>query len=137
MIRRRIHRWLPMALLLGASAGCGEVYLSYTSGDYCPTDPPPAIVVRFVSAIDLHPVAVVAAGTLFDGRYGEPMALESRRPPGTGRTFSLAGGFGRTGIYDVDVQSGSGERFRWQRVQVDGDVCGPFTVVLQAPVQQP
>lgn len=132
--RLRFAATLALPLLLGA---CGEVFLSYTSGSTCPPDPDPAVVVRFVSAFDARPVAVVAAGTTFDGVRAETMAREDRRYAGTDRTFSLAGGFGRAGIYDVDVQTSSGERFVWRRIEVPGDYCGPFTVFLQAPVREP
>ena len=92
------------------------------------------MVVEFVSRGDRRPVAVVATGSLRDGPFSERMRPADQRFGGTGRTFTLAGGFGREGFYDVRVETGAGERFAWDRIRVVGDRCGPFTVVLQAEV---
>jgi len=121
-----------MALLVGASmAGCGDVRIAY--GDYhCPRDPPPAIVVEFVAAADGTPVAVGASGTLRDGGFFQQMTPASSRFAGPGRTYALAGGHDREGIYDVRVETSRGEIHEWSRIRVVADRCGPFTVVLQA-----
>ncbi len=113
-------------------AGCGDVRIAY--GDYhCPADAP-AVIVEFVARDDDVPVAVPATGTLRDGAYVEQMRPHSHRFAGPGRAFALAGGFGRAGIYDIQVETGSGEVLEWSRVRVSADRCGPFTVVLQARV---
>ena len=121
------------ALLAGAALyGCGDVRI--TVGDYhCPDGAPPAIVVEFVAAADGAPVAVEAGGTLRDGPYIEQMVPSSgSRYAGPGRTFALAGGYDREGIYDVRVETSLGEVQEWTRIRVQADRCGPFTVVLQA-----
>lgn len=120
------------ALLAGfAAAGCGDVRISY--GNYhCPDDPP-GVVVEFVSRGDRRPVAVAATGVLRDGAFVEQMQATGFLA-GLGRTYALAGGYGREGVYDVRVETAAGEAFAWNRIRVAGDRCGPFTVVLQAEV---
>jgi hypothetical protein len=124
----------PLAALLTVVllSGCGEVRLTY--GDYlCPDDEPPAIVVEFVAAGDGGPVAVQASGTLRDGAYVEQMVpTSSSRHAPPDRSYGLAGGYGRSGIYDVRIETALGELQQWSNVGVQADRCGPFTVVLQA-----
>lgn len=122
------------ALLAGfAAAGCGDVRILYTN-QQCPDDPP-AVVVEFVTRSDGRAVAVSASGSLQDGSYFEQMrATGQESGSAAGRTFALAGGYGREGVYDVRVETRAGERFAWDQIRVVGDLCGPFTVTLQAPV---
>lgn len=121
------------ALLAGfAAAGCGDVHIAY--GDYhCPENPP-GVVVEFVTRGDRRPVAVAASGSLRDGAFVEQMQATGQRFAGAGRTYALAGGYRREGVYDVRVETAAGETFAWNRIRVAGDRCGPFTVVLQAEV---
>jgi hypothetical protein len=118
-------------LLAGILAGgCGEVHLAY--GDYrCPEDPP-GVVVEFVARGDGRQVAVAARGTLRDGPFVEQMRPADHRFAGAGRTYALAGGYRREGIYEVRVETAVGEVLTWSRVRVAADRCGPLTVVLQA-----
>src|SRR5690606_24099645 len=112
------------------AAGCGEVHIAY--GDYhCPDDPP-GVVVEFFARDDGRQVAVAASGTLRDGPFVEQMKPAGHRFAGAGRSYALAGGYRRQGIYDVRVETAAGEVLTWSRVRVAGDRCGPFTVVLQA-----
>jgi hypothetical protein len=121
------------ALLAGlAAASCGDVRILYTN-QQCPDDPP-AVVVEFVSAGNRRAVAVEASGSLRDGPFVEEMRASAQQPGAVGRTHALAGGFGREGVYDVRVQTRAGEAFAWDRIKVDGDFCGPLTVVLQAEI---
>jgi hypothetical protein len=140
----RLSRWsgwrrpaasLALASVVALAAGCGDDY----HDDYHGCDPYfyPAVAVRFVYAVDLQPIAVVATGTAFDGRINEEMTSPEPGYSRDGRTSVLEAGFGRPGVYDVAVLTASGERFDWIGVQVPGDACGPFTVELQAPVQHP
>ena len=125
---------LPAAVaVLLALAGCGEVRITY--GDqHCGGDPP-GVVVEFVARSDGRPVAVGATGVLTDGPYVEQMSPVEARYAGPGRSYSLAGGYGREGIYDVRVQTSAGEVLTWSRIKVAADRCGPFTVVLQAALE--
>lgn len=119
--------------LAGFLAGCGDVRITY--GDFhCPADPPAAVVVEFVARADGRPVAAGATGELRDGPYVERMSPTTLRHAAPGTTFALAGGYGREGIYDVRVETAFGEVVTWNRIRVAGDRCGPFTVVLQAPL---
>lgn len=118
---------------VAAVSGCGDVRISY--GDtHCPRDPPPAVVVEFVARGDGRPVAVGATGVLTDGPVVEQMFATNTRYAGLGRTYALAGAYDRAGIYDVRVETAFGEILNWTRIKVSSDRCGPFTVVLQAPL---
>lgn len=89
---------------------------------------------EFVARGDGRPVAVAATGTLRDGPYLEQMSPTTDRFAGHGRSYALAGGFRREGVYEVRVEIAGGEVLQWSRVRVTGDRCGPFTVVLRAEV---
>jgi hypothetical protein len=119
--------------VLGAAAlsGCGEVHLTYGARP-CPDDEPPAIIVEFVASSDGEPVAIQASGTVRDGTYVDRMVPTGSHRAAPGRTYALAGGYGREGSFDVRVETAPGEIREWSRVPVHGDRCGPFTVVLQA-----
>ena len=123
-----------LAVLLAGlvAAGCGDVRVLYTNQE-CPDDPP-AVVVEFVSGRDRRPVAVDASGSLRDGTFFEELQATGQQSAGTGRAYALAGGFGREGVYDVRVETRTGESFAWDRIRVARDFCGPLTVVLQAEV---
>jgi hypothetical protein len=89
-------------------------------------------VVEFVARGDGRQVAVDASGTLRDGPFVEQMRPAGHRFAGAGRTYALAGGYRREGIYDVRVETAAGEVLTWSSIRVAGDRCGPFTVVLRA-----
>ena len=122
---------LPLAL-----AGWGDVRISY--GDPgCPHRGQPGVVVEFFSAFDGSPVSVAVQGTLTDGAYVERMVPAGTRDALPGRTYALAGAYGRDGVYQVRVETGSGEVLGWQAVRVVSDRCGPFTVFLRGEVRMP
>jgi hypothetical protein len=119
-----------------AFSGCGDVRVTF--GDPgCGHHGQPGIVVEFFAVADGSPVAVAATGTLTDGPYVERMVPAGSRPVVPGRTYALAGAFGRDGIYDVRVETGSGEVLTWRAIRVVSDRCGPFTVYLRGEVRVP
>lgn len=130
LIRRSALAALLSGLIL---AGCGEVHLSY--GDYHCHDDRAGIVVEFFGRDSGNAVAVDATGTLRDGAFVEQMRPTGHRFAGNGRTYALAGGFDREGVYDVRIETSLGEILEWHRIRVARDWCGPFTVVLQAEVR--
>jgi hypothetical protein len=132
---RRVSAAVATASVVALAAGCGDGYDDRYGG--CDPYLYPAVAVRFVYALDLQPVAVAAVGTAFDGRNVEEMTSPEPGYSVDGRTSVLEAGFGRPGVYDVSVQTASGERFDWVGVRVAGDACGPFTVELEAPVRSP
>lgn len=132
-VTRRGALAIGMAAIVAMAAGCGgDDY-----GDYYDCNPNfhPAVAVTFYDARTSQVIVVSARGTAYDGRVVEEMTSPDPNYSIDGRTSVLEAGFGRPGIYDVSVVTGSGERFDWPGVRVSGDACGPFTVQLQAPVQ--
>ena len=97
----------------------------------------PGVVVEFFSSFDGSPVAVAAQGTLTDGPYVERMVAAGTRNALPGRTYALAGAYGRDGVYEVRVETGSGEVLFWRAVRVVSDRCGPFTVFLRGEIRNP
>lgn len=141
--RARLGRRMLLGGALGALAlltGCGPGHYYYSDGYYaydgynCPRDVQPAIVVEFVSQQNGKRVAVGATGTLSDRGYTEPMVAYDPQVAIDGRTDSLAGAFGRPGVYDVRVSTEFNEVHEWDRVVVYGDNCGPLTIILRAPI---
>ena len=133
--RLRLRLSVAVAALLPAllAAGCGEVWIRYDSG-HCGGDPRYAVVVAFQARGDGQPVALAATGVVRDGSYSEAMVpVDDRRAP-AGRSFELAGGRERAGVYDVEVETEFGEILNWYRVQVPRDFCGPYTVYLRGSV---
>jgi hypothetical protein len=119
-----------------ALAGCGDVRVSF--GDpACGHRGQPGVVVEFFTVYDGSPVSVAAVGTLTDGPYVERMLPVGSRDALPGRTYALAGAYGRDGIYDVRVETGSGEVLAWRAVRVASDRCGPFTVFLRGEIRAP
>lgn len=118
------------AVVVAVTAGCGDVRVVYAEFS-CGHEVPPAVVVEFVGAGG-DPVAVDATGALRDGSFVEQMVPSQRRFTKAGGNFALAGGRGREGVYDIRVETSSGEVISWSRVKVEADRCGPLTVVLQA-----
>ncbi|MGE0314523.1 MAG: hypothetical protein AB7P21_23150 [Lautropia sp.] len=140
---RRTATRVLLAKLLGLTAllaGCGPGHYYYSDGFYlydgysCPRNVQPAIIVEFVARGDGRRVAVGASGVLADRGYTEQMVAWDRQAAIDGRTDSLAGAFGRPGVYDVRVRTQFDEVHEWDRVVVYGDNCGPLTVVLTAPI---
>ena len=128
---------MALPIVLGL-AGCGDITIGFGNG-YCYRDDHEhrdAIVVEFVARTSGQPVAVAASGFVDDGRTREPMVPVGGRGAGAGRTFALAGGGNRDGVFDVDVATGFGETFRWSHVRVGWDACGTSTRVLQAALTQ-
>ena len=76
-------------------------------------------------------------GTVTDGAYVERMVPAGTRDALPGRTYALAGAYGRDGVYEVRVETGSGQVMGWRAVRVVSDRCGPFTVFLRGEVRTP
>lgn len=131
--RRRFARLLALPVVALGLAACGSDHYH----DGCNPAYFPAVAVHFVDARDNRRIAVSALGTIYDGRYLEEMTSPESGYSVNRRTTVLEGAFGRTGIFDVVIETASGERFEWPGVRVAGDYCGPYTVELQAAVRYP
>ena len=83
--------------------------------------------------------AANASGTVFWRGYAEPMVACERTSSGL-HVYSLAGA-DSAGAYRVEIDTARGvgapvQAFTFDRVLVDADACGPFTVRLRVPLQR-
>ncbi|MEZ5741859.1 MAG: hypothetical protein R3E68_22105 [Burkholderiaceae bacterium] len=131
-------RLVSLLLVTLSLASCGYGYISVVAGD-CVGPGYPAVVAEFVDADSGRPVAANASGTVFWRGYAEPMVAWERTSSGL-QVYSLAGG-DSAGAYRVEIDAARAvgapvQAFTFERVLVDADACGPFTVRLRVPLQR-
>lgn len=150
----RLGRLIGAGLIALGLAACGEGYVAigsdgfYYEGGYdyrydyrhsnCGRYVYPAVVVEFFAREDGRRLAVDATGEI-DGRGGISV-MRTDRSAGGGLVYSLAGGFGRVGLFDVSVSArrpgdNLSQNFIYRDVRVGEDRCGPITVFLDATLE--
>ncbi len=126
------RRWWSVIALAMLVNGCGYGYVYYADVDCAyPYDDQPAVIVEFVDRVSGAQLSVDAAGELDDGYRRETLSIYERGYQ-AGTVYSLAGGYGRTGDFNVSgvarrSPAEADQPWIFGPVRVYGDECGPYT----------